>query len=282
MRILLIIFLLSSTFAQAAEDYSLAFSKLIPSANDKHEKIIKGKLSSLFESGGKYASRSGETRTEREEHLVKHAYLLGVSMGLHHQHNSHQSLLNEHSELISRIVSFNKFIVDGKILLPTVLMATKVYEQISKTKGRRTGLSVTLDKSAEIVPRPPTWRDYLYRSIGTQLKPDVLLLPRDKDEGRVFESEFRRGWDTGVEQAKKMLDHDFARLEQAIDGHYEFRHLAAQNLVLLPVLGTQNNYVVKSTDGRTLYSNDVIFSIDSPERFESENAWRPVFMNGEQ
>lgn len=228
---------------------------------------------------------SGELLTEeanlRADKIKTHAYHFGHAEGLYYQHNKNQSVLNKNATRLYQVADFSKFIVDGKLLLPTALKSSRVYEQLSETEARTVNLSITLDKPGEIVVAPPTWRDYLTRSVDKPYLPDQVLMPRDEAERYVFESAFTSGWKAGAEQANLIFDLDYRRLEQDLKGHYLFRQLAVQNVFRLPKIEQVSRNVVVSGDGRTMHVDDVIYRINAPEGFEDIDSWIPVFTQGE-
>ena len=71
--------------------------------------------------------------------------------------------LDRQSIELHTVFSFNKFLVDGKMLMPSIIEANKVFEQTTDATVRTVNVSYTLDKPARLVPSPPTWRDYLIR-----------------------------------------------------------------------------------------------------------------------
>jgi defect-in-organelle-trafficking protein DotC len=103
------------------------------------------------------------------------------------------------------------------------------------------------------------------------------LLPRSVEEKKAFDAGFIRGWNAGIRQADMIYEQDRIRLQGDIEGHYRFRILAAQNIVSLPVAQSDKYSIYRSDDGRTLYVNDVIMTINSDSDFTNTELWEPFF-----
>jgi defect-in-organelle-trafficking protein DotC len=50
----------------------------------------------------------------------------------------------------------------------------------------------------------------------------------------------------------------------------------------MPTIKTTEMGVVVSADGRTLYGDDVIFTIDQKTTFKSLENWTPIFVSEEE
>jgi defect-in-organelle-trafficking protein DotC len=213
----------------------------------------------------------------RLQSLANIAYDWGLNEGLYFYHSRHQASLNERAILLNNIADFSPFIINGKLLLPSVSKTQRSYEQVSDFEARSFSVSYTLVKPAKIVKSPPSWRDYLLRPLHAPEKPNALLFPRNSKEKHVFEYEFTRGWQQGKVQSELILEQDYAKLERDLAQHWNFRELALQNIVRLPTLHTSNDASAISRDGRTLNVNDVIYRIDTQSQWKSLEEWQPIF-----
>ncbi|MEI8650981.1 type IV secretory system conjugative DNA transfer family protein [Paraglaciecola sp. Hal342] len=59
-------------------------------------------------------------------------------------------------------------------------------------------------------------------------------MPRTNEEEDAFLKAFSEGWELGRKQAKVILDESFSRLENKINGLYEFRFANLTNVVSMP------------------------------------------------
>ncbi|WP_018984013.1 type IV secretory system conjugative DNA transfer family protein [Salinimonas chungwhensis] len=217
---------------------------------------------------------------ERLKKVTQAAFNWGVKEGQYYFNKINQNQLNNYDSKLQVLANFAQFIVDGKLLLPKVVINERLFQRINDSKVRTTGFSYSLFEPAKIITQPPTWRDYLSIALQKPSKPSALFLPRSKQEESVFRYEFERGWEYGREQASIIFDENYKRLERDLKLHFNFLDLAMTNVLRMPSLRSTDPTVVVSSDGKTLYGNDVFYSIDQQSTFEKLDKWKPVFIEG--
>ena len=116
------------------------------------------------------------------------AYSWGVQEGVYYRTSVIQDLLEKYSSVVHRMISLGKFIVDGKMLMPTVIEAERIYVRNSDVSSTEISMSYTLDKPARIVSQVPTWRDYLKRSVPEPEYPIEQSFPKTKIEQAAWEN----------------------------------------------------------------------------------------------
>jgi defect-in-organelle-trafficking protein DotC len=213
----------------------------------------------------------------RLQTLKQAAFSWGVQEGLYWRYNKVVESLDKQSLELHTVFSFNKFIVDGKMLLPSIIKAERIFEQTTEDTARTVNVSFTLDKPARLVPQTPTWRDYLLRTIDAPQKPHDVIFPRTIEESSVWIENLDKGWEEGVKQADDIFEIDLRRLQRDIEGMYRFRKLLAMGVVTMPKISSSKYSVVKLDNGRTLNLNDVVYSITTQSDFETTEKWEPFF-----
>jgi len=83
-----------------------------------------------------------------------------------------------------------------------------------------------------------------------------------------------------IRRHPQIFDENYKRLERDIKLHFNFLDLAMTNVLRMPSLRSTDPTVVVSSDGKTLYGNDVFYSIDQQSTFEKLDKWKPVFIEG--
>lgn len=209
------------------------------------------------------------------------AYSWGLQEGMYFRTTVIQNLLEKHSGLIHKMISLGKFIVDGKMLMPTVIESKRLYVKNSDVSSTEINMAYTLDKMPRIVSQVPTWRDYLKRSVSLPESPLEHALPKNKEEQLAWDMEFRRGWSGGTKQADLIYSNDLSRMHSDIAGLYRYRYLLSQNIVLLPTISNEKTGVVILDSGKTIYLNNVEHSIEMDSIFNNVNEWKPVFYQGD-
>lgn len=215
---------------------------------------------------------------ERLNKVAQAAFDWGVKEGQYYFNKINQTQLEKYDDKLQVLANFSQFVVDGKLLLPKVVISERLFERINDSQVRTTGFSYSLFEPARIVGQPPTWRDYLSISLQKPTKPSALFLPRTEQEESVFRYEFERGWHFGQQQATIIFEEHFKRLERDLKLHFNFLDLAMTNVLRMPSIKSSDPSVVVSSDGQTLYGNDVIYSIDQQSTFEKLDKWKPVFV----
>ncbi|MGP5159724.1 type IV secretory system conjugative DNA transfer family protein [Pseudoalteromonas prydzensis] len=228
----------------------------------------------------KYHEIGEEEAAMRLNAVSVEAYSWGIREGAFYRNDQIQQLLQSRSFTINKTVSLSKFIIDGKMLMPTVLEAERIYVKSSDREARTVNMSYTLDKPPRIVSQVPTWRDYLLRTMAKPIKPIDNAYPRNDVEIQVWAREFKRGWFRGVEQANSIFESDLNKLHSDVAGLYRFRFLLAQNIVTLPKLIKNKSSVMLLDSGKTINLNDVKYSIQLDSRFNKVTDWKPVFNKG--
>lgn len=210
------------------------------------------------------------------------AFSWGTQEGMYWRYQIIQKQLEKYSLRLHAIADFNRFLVDGKMLMPVVSKSERMFEQNSDSNVRTVSVSYTLEKPARLVSQPPTWRDYLIRTIDPPVKPHNVLFPRTEVEQVVWADALDRGWASGVEQANEIFDIDLRRMHAELDGMYRFRTLFAQNIVTLPVYKNSRYNVVKVEDGKTIHLNDIVYEITEQSEFSETEKWEPFFSSPEE
>ena len=212
--------------------------------------------------------------------LKQAAFSWGVQEGLYWRYQNIVELMESQSLELHTVFSFNKFIVDGKMLLPSIVQAERIFDQTSDTSVRTVNVSFTLDKPARLVPQPPTWRDYLIRSIDEPQKPHDVIFPRTSDEREVWIENLNRGWHEGIKQADDIYEIDLRHMTKDIEGMYRFRKLLVMGVVTMPRISSSKYSVMKLDNGKTINLNDVVYSITAQSDFTDTDKWEPFFRSG--
>lgn len=207
--------------------------------------------------------------------LSQAAFSWGSQEGLYWRYSAIQKQLTENALSLHTIFDFSKFIVDGKMLMPIIIEAERIYEQRSDDSARTVKISYTLDKPATIVPQPPTWQDYLIRQVDEPLEPHAAVFPRTSQERVVWNQQLTAGWNEGTQQADEIFEHDLRVLNKDVEGLYRFRKLYTMGVVTMPSIASSEYHVVTYDDGKTLNINDIVYEVQTPSEFADKEKWSP-------
>ncbi|MCH9665933.1 MAG: type IV secretion system DotC family protein [Gammaproteobacteria bacterium] len=229
-----------------------------------------------------YKKKKAQVAELRMDALKVSAFRWGSQEGMYWRYQIILAMLEENSLELHTTADFNKFLVDGKMLLPVISKSERMFQQNNDTSVRTVSVSYTLEKPARLVPQAPTWRDYLIRAVDTPVKPHDALFPRTNVEKVVWADALSRGWQSGAEQADAIFDIDLRRMHADIDGMFRFRNLLAQNIVTLPIYKNSRYNVVKVEDGKTIHLNDIVYEITEQSEFSDTEKWEPYFKGGDK
>ena len=222
------------------------------------------------------ASGEDEAKAMRLKTVAIEAYTWGIREGSYYRMLEIQDNLDSLSYLLDKGYNFSKFVIDGRMLMPTALRAERIQVNSNDKESREALTSITLDKSPKIISQVPTWRNFLKRIAKPPVQPIRQSHPKNNEEIQLWDSEFKRGWVRGVKQADDTFQFDSNKLKTYFEGLYEFRFLLAQNVVYPPKLSKNETPVLLLDSGRTINLNDVKYRITLDAGFNKVEDWKPI------
>ena len=128
---------------------------------------------------------------------------------------------------------------------------------------------------ARFATTPPNWHDYLWM---TYTKPDVpskFLLPRNKEEHRVWKRAIQTGWEKGIQQAYSIFQQSLARLKRDYQGMLLYRKLLQEKMVSPPYVSTTALGV--TGNGTDMRINDQVLRITELPKLQTDSAnWKAI------
>lgn len=247
---------------------------------DSKERVMPLRLKEMHKKTSSTSfDKEGAIKQLRVKALRQAAFSWGVQEGLYWRNGQIKELLESQAIQLDSI-NFNKFFIDGKLLLPSVVESERMFQQESNSVVRTVKVSYTLDEPAKLMLKPPTWRDYLFRTADKPVQPHEALFPRTESEKEVWNKSLNNGWDAGIEQANDIYEIDLRKFQKDIEGRYRFRKLLVQGIVTMPSYNSSHYSVLKLDNGKTINLNDVIYSIKSQSDFTDTDKWEPYFRVG--
>ncbi len=228
-------------------------------------------------------TNSGDSDDEATQTRIKavkqEAFNYGLDNGIFYRGQEISSLYEKHNSSLQRIFNFNRFIMNGNILLPKVSVGRRLFDQMNSKMVRRVNASFKLKSDAELVPNAPDWREYLVRNYPEPEQPHHALRPKDNNELAIFKASFIRGWEAGVIQANMISDRDWIKLTSDYEAHLDFSLLASQNIMSYPTMTKESLSIYKTDGGKTLLVGDVIAEISTDSAFNNSGEWTTFFTN---
>lgn len=212
----------------------------------------------------------------RMEVVKSTAFSWALQEAIYRRAQEVNEMLERYAVSLSILYDFNQFMIDGSVLLPSVSISQRNYENETSERARTVKKIFKISEEAKIVPMAPTWRDFLYMEVDEPVKPSIGLFPKNSDEKKAWKIGLREGWKEGRAQVDEMFEYALRDMEDALLGRLNFLNLHDQGIVSMPVMETSSMQVVRMDDQRTLYVGDTIHQIVDRTDFISSNEWAPV------
>lgn len=209
----------------------------------------------------------------RSKEVEQTAYKYGVQLGLSVRYESIvEDVLDENAPLFETIANFNRFVFDGRILLPSVSI---VYDDTTYSDDEHNWVPVsyTITQEPSLVKRAPNYRDYLERVFDRPEDPSML--PKTKAEKAIWKDALMSGFLEGKMQAEEMFRDDLQRLKKDHIERNNFLNLLSQNMVSEPRLESSKKGI--TFNGRTMNIGEVVYTIDSSPSYQPQSEWMSVW-----
>lgn len=236
-------------------------------SNDAMDQVLSKNLNNKDDASSKVSEI-------RKNVLVEFASSYGVSSGLNWELNRIKNTQLARNEVkFDQLYDFSRLIIENGVLPPVVQEGQSNYAQESPDEVRISDKTIGIVAHAKFVSVYPTWRDYLVFSIPEFEKPPKSFLPQNDAESALWDEWAKKGWESGVQQAKVMYQSSLSRLDRDYNGMLMFKILLAQGLVT-PTLIAKHNLGVTG-NGKEISINDQIFRIvDHSALVPNEKEWK--------
>lgn len=187
-------------------------------------------------------SAIGSTGNIRLDAVREAAFGVGVRGGLKARSDELSEALNQVGRQLDVTYDFRPYVIQGRVLPPIVVESRDIYTQGSDTALRLAGRSYKIEAQARFVSRMPTWREYL--DIRYQITPPApALLPKTPEETTVWQTAVADGWAQGREQADRVFNMNFDRLDRDFLGMVRFHKLVEANMVTMPIIAQSSSAI---------------------------------------
>lgn len=170
----------------------------------------------------------------REMALKEIALSLGAQSGLAHRAITIDEELNKQARHLDTVYDFNALVLEHNILPPVLLEGRNTLNLADTQTIRISDRTYKLAKQARFITTPPNWRQYLWMDYKKPEYPNITLLPKTKEERKIWSYYVARGWKKGIEQANTILEESVARIKEDYNGMIMYRKLLAMNMVSPP------------------------------------------------
>ena len=204
------------------------------------------------------------------------AMSIGARSGLAYRANEINQRVKKRARNLDAIFNFSALILDHNVLPPVLAEGRSTLDLADNKTIRLADRSYRIVQQAKFVTTPPSWRSYI--NIGQYQKPeppDHTLLPRNREEEKVWKTYVAMGWQRGLHQADNIYISDLARLKRDYRGMVLYRELLEQNIVSKPFVAKVNLGVTGNSE--ELNVNDQILRISAlPALNKNSSEWKTI------
>lgn len=217
----------------------------------------------------------------REMALKEIALSLGAQSALAARAKIINLELNSKARTLDAVFDFNSLILDHNILPPVFLVGRNTLNLSDSHTIRISNRTYKIAKQAKFVTAAPNWRHYLWMDYQPPEYPSITLLPKNKDERRVWQHYIKEGWDNGFQQADSILEESVARIKEDFTGMVLYRKLLAMNMVTPPYVSDLNLGV--TGDASEIHIDDRVLRISAlPGLNLNTKEWRAALEKDDQ
>lgn len=179
-------------------------------------------------------SRRKKTSKIRTMALKEIALSLGAQAALAWRAKAIDMQLTRQARRLDTIYDFNSLILEHNILPPVLLEGRNTFNLADTQTIRISDRTYRVAKQARFITTPPTWRQYLWLDYQSPECPHIAMLPKTREERRIWCFYVEKGWKNGLEQASIILEESIARLKEDYTGMVRYRKLLAMNMISPP------------------------------------------------
>ncbi|OGT07401.1 MAG: hypothetical protein A2X78_01005 [Gammaproteobacteria bacterium GWE2_37_16] len=200
---------------------------------------------------------------------------LGAQAGLAWRSRQLNQIIKDNSRTLDQIFNFNAMLLDNNVLPPVLVEGRNTLNLANNETIRLSDHDYQIIFSARFVTASPSWRDYLWLNYKKPEPPNTSLLPKNKQELKVWNTYLALGWNNGVQQASEIFAANLGRLKRDFGGMVLYRKLYAQNIVSAPFVSQADLGV--TGDRNAIRINDRVLRITAISELDPNSKhWKPV------
>lgn len=196
-------------------------------------------LQAMAHSGSSNYASSSKGKI-RETAIRESALSLGAQSGLAWRAKFIDEELVKETRRLDTIFDFNALVLPHNILPPVLLEGRNTLNLADPTSIRISDRTYKIYKQARFITTPPNWRQYLWMDYKKPEMPNVVLLPKNKQEQAIWTECVTNGWKDGIRQANIILEERLNRIKQDFKGMILYRKLHAMNMISAPFVSHTN------------------------------------------
>ena len=216
----------------------------------------------------------------REMALKETALSLGAQSGLAWRAKYIDDQLVKQTRNLDAIYDFNALVLEHNVLPPVLIEGRNTLNLSDTQTIRVSDRTYKVAKQAHFITTAPDWRQYLWMDYQKPAYPHISLLPKTKEERKIWSNYVEKGWENGVIQANTILEESIARIKEDFTGMILYRKLLAMNMVSPPYVS--NTELGVTGDGDEIHIDDRVLRITAlPALNINSEEWRAAVAKDE-
>lgn len=231
-------------------------------------------------------TKAAKTKSKRKMSTIRQMALreialsLGAQAGLAYRATKINQELTKQARNLDTIYDFNALVLEHNILPPVLLEGRNTLNLADAQNIRVSDRTYKVAKQAHFITTPPNWRQYLWMDYKKPDYPNQSLLPKTKQERKVWCAAVTRGWKNGIDQGNVILEESISRIKEDYTGMILYRKLLAMNMVSPPYVS--NTDLGVTGDSSEIRIDDRVLRITAlPALNVNSNEWRAAIAKDE-
>jgi defect-in-organelle-trafficking protein DotC len=176
---------------------------------------------------------------------------------------------------LETIYNFNGMMLSHGVLPPVLEEGDNSLNLADSSTIRIADKTYKIIAQARFATTPPNWRDYLWMSFYKPDLPTKFLLPKNREESRIWAKAIKVGWDKGIQQAFSIFQQNLARIKRDYRGMTLYRKLLAQRMISPPFVSKTELGV--TGNGNDMRINDQVLRITEMPKLQTESSgWHAI------
>lgn len=202
----------------------------------------------------------------------------GAQGGLAWESQKLNQMTKQHATILDAVFRFDELMLAHHVIPPVLVESSDSLNLDAPNVIRLAAHTYRIQTPARFATTPMRWQDYMIMDFEPPKKPHQVLLPRTKEETKVWMNNLLLGWNLGIDQAKNIYQNNLAHLSQDFVGMELYHSLLAQHIVTPPYVSTTELGITGNTTG--LRINDRILRIAEVTKMNPHSdTWDPAVLN---
>ncbi|BCL74023.1 hypothetical protein TUMSATVNIG1_60090 (plasmid) [Vibrio nigripulchritudo] len=234
------------------------------------ENALQDNLLSGYRDGGNLIERG----------IAIEARSIGIQAGRYYADRVLNRLLDDASPHLDKTFDSSIYLSTYKhhLVKPAIVTqvnGSKTYLNSEKTSFVYAGTTYIIEKDPMVIDSPPSWRDYLNLDSPAPQLASTNLLPKTREEVKLWKENFSDGWKRGIDKSIDNATYQLGRALYELQGMQLYVMLRDAGIVSEPIV--ESHHLPVSGNGRRLELNGGTVTIKvMPRMVHDASKWKHI------